>query len=344
MPRKSHASLAIALTLAALMAACGSAVPIVAPNASTVDSTPVDVSLPASEASKADWLAVEKAMGADCGGGAITDPPLGDIACSGQLPEHLAWFLRNIPEGHPFLTAAEREDAAQTRQSFKAVSGLGQRPDFVAVIHHFSLFWIRSLEGPDPDTTVYLVYGPQCDATWSDPVDLLNNKCFPDDAYLREFKLYRVHKGGPPEDVTRELTPPAPSLTPAERQRYGVYLHPEGNAKATDVKLDVSRLAYVPVLRWVLRPVQEGDYQPPPMPSSDPRAFDDHDWGSTNVAHFGFLVWTGERFVLREMVPPALWPCRTGRTDEHACGAHYDSHTDRYLDHTEPSAQGRTTP
>lgn len=339
MPHRLHAFLAIALTLAAPMTACGPAVPMEAPDASIVDSTAVDAPLPANEAGEADWLAVEKAMGADCGGGAITDPPLGDTACSGQLPEHLAWFLRNMPDGRPFLTAAEREDAAQARQSFKAVSGLGQRPDFVAVIHHFSLFWIRSLEGPDPDTTVYLVYGPQCDATWSDPVD----KCFPDDAYLREFKLYRVHKGGRPEDVTRELTPPAPSLTPAERRRYGVYLHPDGDAKATDVKLDVSRLAYVPVLRWVLRPVQEGDYQPPPMPSSDPRAFDDHDWGSTSVAHFGFLVWTGERFELRETVPPGLWPCRTVRSSEHACGARYDSHADRYLDHresTEPKRKG----
>ncbi|MGY1531267.1 hypothetical protein [Luteimonas sp. A649] len=331
-------------TLAALLTACEPAVP------AETFGAPGDLAyadIPTSPLAWKDdaveWFAVEKAMGAECGSGAITDPPLGDTACAGQLPEHLAWFLRNIPEGHPFLTDVERDEAARARQNFKAVRGLGQRPDFVATIHHFSPFWLRSFEGPDPDTTVYLVYGPRCDGLWRNPDDPFEDKCHPDHTYLREFRIYRVRKGGAPEDVTRELAPLAPNLAPAEHRRYGRYLDREDDALDADVQMDVTRLVYVPVLRWVLRAVQEGDYDPPPMPASDPRAFEDQDWRD-HSAHFGFLVWTGERFELRETVPPALWPCRTVRSSGHVCVTGYDKHADRYLDHIESLEQGRTSP
>ena len=266
---------------------------------------------------------------ADCGGGAITDPPLADVACTGELPEHLAWFLRNMPDTHPFLTAPEREQAAQSRQSFKAVKGLGLRPDVVAVINHYSLFWIRSFEGPDPDITVYMVYGPDCDASAALARDA-NRRCRPSSTYSREFALYRVRKGQRPENVTRALAPSLPRLSEQERSRYGVYVLPEGEANDADIKLDVSRLVHVPVLRWVLRPVQEGEYQPPDMPATDPRAFTDQDWGTGSVAHFGFLVWNGRRMELHETVSSSLWPCRS--PNPKVCGQGYDSRIDRYLD------------
>lgn len=340
---KALSALTKALPLAAVMAACTPAVPGDTTEASPADSKPADAPRPSDKADKANWFAVEEAMGADCGGGAITEAPLGDTACSGQLPEHLARFLRNIPQGHPFLTPEARLEASRTRSSFKAVSGMGRRPDFVAVIEHVSSFWIRSFEGPDQDTTIYLVYGPECESTPSNqPLPPMLN-CLAEEAYMRDFKLYRVHRGGPPQDVTEELSPPAPILTPAERARFGIYLHPEYPAKVADAKLDVSRLAYVPVMRWILRPVQEGDYQPPPMPASDPRAFKDPGWRD-HAAHFGFLVWTGERFELHETVSAALWPCRTGRPDEHVCSTGYDIHADRYIEHADPSGSVRAAP
>lgn len=267
--------------------------------------------------------------GADCGGGAITDPPLADVACTGALPAHLAWFLRNMPDTHPFLTAPEREQAAQSRQSFKAVKGLGLRPDIVAVIHHYSLFWIRSFEGPDPDITVYMVYGPDCDASTALARDA-NRRCRPSSTYSREFTLYRVRKGQRPEDVTHTLAPSLPRMSKQERRRYGVYVLPEGEASDADIKLDVSRLVHVPVLRWVLRPVQEGEYQPPDMPATDPRAFKDQDWGTGSVAHFGFLVWNGRRMELHEKVSSSFWPCRS--SNPKVCSQGYDSSIDRYLD------------
>src|SRR5690606_8638414 len=111
-------------------------------------------------------------------------------ACSGPLPEHLAWLIRNIPESHPFLDAAKREQAATSKQRYKAVRGYGSRPDFVAAIHDFSQFWVRSFEGPDPDTTVYVVYGPDCIPDRGASRDV---ECLPGDGRtIRQLKIYRV--------------------------------------------------------------------------------------------------------------------------------------------------------
>lgn len=268
---------------------------------------------------------------ADCGTSAITDPPLADMACAGHLPEHLVEFLRSMPDTHLFLNASEREEIAGSPQSFKVVSGLGERPDVVAVISHSSLFWIRSFEGPDPNATVYMVYGPDCDASSAFGGFPAKRKCRSEDSYLRDFTLYLVSKGRPPEDVTSTLMPPLPRMSRKEQLRYGVYLRPEGEASEADIKLDVSRLVRTPVLRWVMRPVQEGDYEPPDMPASDPRAFIDYYWGNRNVAHFGFLVWNGRRMELRETVSEALWPCRVSGPQSRNCDAGYDGSADRYL-------------
>ena len=268
---------------------------------------------------------------ADCDSSAITEPPLADIACSGELPEHMAWFVRNMPDTHLFLTASEREEIARSRQSFKVVNGLGRRQDVVTVISHYSLFWVRSFEGPDPDVTLYLVYGPDCGASSAFATGPTKKKCRSADSYLRDFSLYRVVKGTMPENVTSKLMPPLPRMSGTERRRYGIYLRSKGEASDADIKLDVSRLVRTPVLRWVVRPVQEGDYEPPDMPASDPRAFTEYEWGNRNVAHFGFLVWNGRRMELRETVPYVLWPCRRRGSGPRDCAPGYDSRADRYL-------------
>jgi len=274
--------------------------------------------------------AEERAMGADCGSGAITDAPLEDMACSGHLPEHLASFLRKIPNGHPLLSEHERDQLSHSKHSFKLVEGSGARHDILAVIHHYSPFWIRSFEGSDSGVTVYLVYGPECAAVLPGSDRSSEDQCRPEDAYLRDFTLYRVENGGVPKDVTAELAPPAPQLAGDESRRYGRYVRATGDAVDSDIQMDVSRLAYVPVLRWVLRPVQEGEYTPPDMPSSDSRAFKDYYWGNGNVAHFGFLVWNGRRLELRERVPSSFWPCRSSGLP--TCDQGYESSADRYLD------------
>lgn len=272
----------------------------------------------------------ELAMGADCSGSAITDAPLEDMACNGKLPEHLASFIRNIPEQHPLLAESERERLSGSRHSFKLVKGRGQRHDVLAVLDSYSPFWIRSFEGPDPDITVYMVYGPECEEFRIRNASR-ERRCRPAGMYRRKFTLYRVEKDQMPRDVTSEASPPPPRMDAQERARYGAYIRASGDAVDSDVHMDVSRLAYVPVLRWVLRPVQEGEYQPPDMPASDPRAFEDYYWGSRNIAHFGFLFWNGSRMELRETISMALWPCRISGSASSTCDAGYDSRADRYL-------------
>lgn len=276
-------------------------------------------------------FAREIAMGADCGDQWLTDPPLQDSACYGRLPPHIANFLRNIPDNHLFLTDKERKKAAQSKQTFKAVNGLGARPDYVVSIYDLEPFWLRSFEGKDPDSTIYLVYGPECDVNWKNPKNPSETKCFSSADSMRKFKLYRVYKNGLPQDVTKELAPLPPELTAAESKQYGRYIKPKGNAQSTDIKLDVTRLQYTPVMRWVLAAVEEGDYELPRMPTSDQRAFKEYE-NAAPRAHFGFLVWNGTRFDVHKEIPSSLWPCRTVQPGKQVCASGYEKNNfDRFL-------------
>lgn len=312
------------------LAACASFSDLAQAESPLQQRPPVTVMSEKSDAPRGANSVEELAMGIDCGSGAITDAPLEDMACRAQLPEYFASFLRKIPNGHPLLSGHERDQLSDSKHSFKLVEGLGARPDILAVIHHYSPFWIRSFEGPDPGVTVYLVYGPECAAVLPGSDRSSEHECRPKDAHLRDFTLYRVEKGRVPKDVTAELALPAPQLAGDEGRRYGRYVRATGDAGDSDIRMDVSRLAYVPVLRWVLRPVQEGEYTPPGMPSSDARVFNDNYWGNGNVAHFGFLIWNGRGMELRERVASALWPCRSSGLP--TCDQGYESSADRYLD------------
>lgn len=261
-------------------------------------------------------------MGAECGSFAVGDAPLSVPACRGMLPSHLASLLRRIPADHPFLTAAQREEAAGREQIFRAVKGYGHRPDFVARIWNYGLFWIRSFEGLDPATTVYMVYGPDCVDRYplSSPQDCLPGA----PGTIRDVRIYRVRGEGPVEDVTHELAPPPPRLTAAERRRYGIYLRPDGEALDTDIGLEVGALYKTPVMRWLIDPPEEGDYDAPHITESDPR-------GLTQAAHFGFLVWTGERFELQEKVSRVLWACGVEWNGEQGCLTGFPRGGDRFL-------------
>lgn len=277
--------------------------------------------VPAGEGSP---FAVEEALGAQCRANFGGDPPLQGAACYGTLPRHMQELLLGIPSEHPYLTDEQREQSANKPQWFRAVPGYGQRPDFVTVLDGFGLFWVRSFEGRDPETTVYVVYGPDCILDRHAQRDV---RCLPGGpGTIREIKLYRVRAGGLPEDVTSELAPPPPTLTMAERRRYGIHLRPpeEGEAEDTDIGLDVRRLGNTPVMRWVIDPPEEGDYERPRIPDSDPRGF-------IQQAHFGFLVWTGERFELREKIPLALWACGVGIPGDGSCLEPFRGGGDPYL-------------
>lgn len=161
----------------------------------------------------------------------------------------------------------------------------------------------------------------------------IDEGCLPGAPHVvRELKIYRMASDGIPEDVTRKIAPAPPTLTPEERARYGIYLRPpeEGGALDADIGLDVRRLATTPVMRWTIDPPEEGDYVRPRIPDSDPKGF-------MQLAHFGFLVWTGERFELREKVPLLLWACGIGRQDD-GCTAGYRG--DPYLPEDGPAVAG----
>lgn len=197
-----------------------------------------------------------------------------DASCYGRLPKHISQFIRQIPISHPFLNEQQKEKLAQTARQYKAISGLGKRPDFLIYTEGCGNFWIRSFESTDPNTTVYLVHGPMCEG------DYPNQRCMPESARMRNFKIYPSHNGGAPQDVTAALAPPAPRMSADERRRYGIYLRPKGLAQDEDIKLDVSRLVYTPVLRWTVRPVydEREDYYHPPksIPDTDPRVYKEY--------------------------------------------------------------------
>lgn len=283
-------------------------------------------------------FAVEEAMGARCRQNSGGDPPLQGAACYGALPEHLQSLLRNLPETHPNLTSEAREEAVTTKQWFRAVPGYGNRPDIVALITHYSQFWVRSFEGPDPGVTVYVVYGPACSEDPALSMQSVEDGCLPGAPHVvRELRIYRVTSEGLPEDVTSAIAPAPPALTAEERLRYGIYLRPpeEGGAVDTDIGLDVRRLATTPVMRWTIDPPEEGDYVRPRIPDSDPRG------GFGHLAHFGFLVWTGKRFELRERVPLLLWACGIAGQDD---GCSMGDRGDPYLIEDGAAAPGAAGP
>lgn len=340
------------LPLLLMVSACAPATP---PAASATSASTANVSVSAAsqthqasapqQKEKPEWLrqwfAVEESMGAQCIEFASNGPEeilFFDAKCHGHLPSHIEQFVRQISTRYPFLTSRVQKE----KQYYKAIPGLGKRPDFL-VYYDAHAFWIRSFEGADPDTTVYLVHGPVCD------YEEKGSHCLSESEELRKIRLYRTHKGGTPQDVTNELLPPAPTMTQTEKRRYGIYLRPQGVARDGDIKLDISRITYVPVLRWTVRPEhdeREDFYHPPKsIPDTDPRVYKEYYrtdlHNSDNNVHYGFLVWNGERFELCEKVPTELWPCRYRWTANKECPLDYDSRMDRYL--IQPTSQSTSS-
>ena len=225
----------------------------------------------------------------DCPAGTRTveDKPNGyGRVCHGAIPTYFAQVMVRIPASK---SSPEREDAWVTQdQDFAVVAGLGRRPD-IKVGRHSP--WIRSFEGSDPATTIYLVSGADC--TEPDDPDL---GC----GAFSDLRAYAVTGNGIPKDVTSQVLPPSPLPTQGDRNRY---LEDHG---ATGMFREDSRLALVPVMRAFVELDPDR-----PLPTSDPRSF--------GYVHLGFLVWNGVRFELRDKVPRSLWPCEEADPGKSAC-------------------------
>jgi hypothetical protein len=115
------------------------------------------------------------------------------------------------------------------------------------------------------------------------------------------FIAYRLDGRGHPRVVTRRVLPEDPMLDLPKGEAYGV--HDETDSHP-GVRVDMSRLSEVPVLRLYAELGDSGG-----LPRDHPRAFPGGYPGRVYTVHFGFLIWNGERFDLRNTVPRTLWPC-----------------------------------
>ncbi|MEN5260326.1 hypothetical protein ABE526_02755 [[Pseudomonas] hibiscicola] len=261
--------------------------------------------------------ATERALGARCpvdlAGRLATQGDLLIGACQGTMPAHLAALLVALPVQDIHLPRSWREREVRQKAWFKAVPGYGQRPDFVV---RMGDIWVRSLEGRDADSTFYLVSAPfTCsdqvanrDEYGAEPVRVPAGDCR--EAYVAQ-RVYQVRGDAPPRDVTADAMPAMPPVTDADRARQ---LSREGR-----VILDHSKLQYGPAMRWFVQ-------YPESAQKGGPRAY-----GDWNREHIAFVVWTGDRFELREKVARAQWPCDPVAPGDRACGGFPDSGPDLFV-------------
>ncbi|WP_428999339.1 hypothetical protein [Stenotrophomonas maltophilia] len=297
---------AAAAPVAAPPAVVEPAVPAVAPEPPAL----VIVPLPPEQAT-------ERALGARCpvdlAGRLATQGELLIGACQGTMPAHLAALLVALPQQDIHLPRSWREREVQQKVWFKAVPGYGQRPDFIA---RMGDIWVRSLEGRDADSTFYLVSAPfTCsdqvanrDEYGAEPVRVPAGDCRK--AYVAQ-RVYQVRGDAAPRDVTADAMPAMPQLTEADRARQ---LSRDGR-----ISLDHSKLQYGPAMRWFVQ-------YPETAQKVGPRAYSD--W---NREHLAFVVWTGDRFELREKVARTQWPCDPVAPGDRACGGFPDSGPDLFV-------------
>lgn len=261
--------------------------------------------------------AAERALGARCpvdlAGRLATQGELLIGACQGRMPAHLAALLVALPQQDIHLPRSWREREVQQKAWFKAVPGYGQRPDFIV---RMGDIWVRSLEGSDADSTFYLVSAPfTCsdqvanrDEYGAEPVRVPTGDCR--EAYVAQ-RVYQVRGDAAPRDVTADAMPAMPPVTEADRARQ---LSRKGR-----ISLDHSKLQYGPAMRWFVQ-------YPESAQKGGPRAY-----GDWNREHIAFVVWTGDRFELREKVARAQWPCDPVAPGDRACGGFPDSGPDLFV-------------
>lgn len=213
--------------------------------------------------------------------------------CYGALPTYFAQTVIWLTQRN---ASSEGKEPWPTQDvTFKVIPGLGRRMDLMVGRE----LGIRSFEGSDPATTVYLV------------ADMCADPYAPGCRYGMGLKAYRVTGAGAPMDVTAQLLPEKPALSPAQRTHYD-------DLGGGPLWLDMSKLGLAPTMRWIM------EFDPDrPIPSDDPR-------DAGGVAHFGFLVWNGQSFELKERVARSQWPCARVPDNKTACPYEFPQH-DRFV-------------
>lgn len=272
----------------AMLSACALSACAAPTTARPGKATPQEASVDLSTRRAATWFAIETSLGADCSQ-ALASPYGHRGFCTGPAPEHIRSFFRVIVSNLPSNERDAATDAFAKPVYYKAIPGAGERADFIVEwpISEGRTATIRSLESAEPGTTTYIT-NLGCEDAPSD-----SNVC---DAGTR-MRAYRLVAGSEPEDATRAVFPAKPALSADERTHYD-------RLGVGEIGLDISRLHLTSTMRWTAEADPDAK-----IPGVDPRAFAEG-W----EAHFGFLVWNGTRYELREKVPSALWPCPPYRT------------------------------
>ena len=239
-----------------------------------------------------------------------------------RAPEDIERLLLGLKTADSGLPLAARRGMLQRAEILVVPNEDGPPDRYLRLKHeadglYFSAT-VRTLAGVRPQDTVYLLQtGSEIDGCVG-----LKALLVPGERVGRKFCVFdeeqgaaRIQAGAAPRfgftayrldgqrvrDVTRRVLPDDPLLRASDRASYAV--HDETGAHP-GVSVDMSRLPEVSVLRLYVELGDGGG-----LPRDHPRAFSAGYPGDVHIAHFGFLVWNGQRFDLRNTVPRALWPC-----------------------------------
>jgi hypothetical protein len=239
-----------------------------------------------------------------------------------RAPDDIERLLLGLKTADSGLPLAARRGMLQRAEVIVVPNADGPPDRYLRLKHeadglYFSAT-VRTLAGVRPQDTVYLLQtGSEIDGCVG-----LKALLVPGERVGRKFCIFdeqqgaaRIQAGAAPRfgftayrldgqrvhDVTRRVLPDDPLMRASDRASYAV--HDETGAHP-GVSVDMSRLPEVPVLRLYVELGDGGG-----LPRDHSRAFSAGYPGDVHIAHFGFLVWNGQRFDLRNTVPRALWPC-----------------------------------
>lgn len=268
-----------------------------------------------------------------------------------HAPDDIERLLLGLKTAESGLPLAARRGMLQRAEAIEVPRADGTPDRYLRLKHeadglYFSAT-VRTLAGARPQDTVYLLQtGSEIDGCIGlkallSPGERVGRKfCVFDEeqgaARIHAgagtrfgFTAYRLDGRGRAHDVTRRVLPDDPLLRAPDRASYAV--HDETGAHP-GVSVDMSRLSEVPVLRLYVELGDGGG-----LPRTHPRAFPGGYPGAAHTAHFGFLVWNGQRFDLRNTVPRAQWPCTNDASFSPSGQSCLDSDPDPFIVPTTPA-------
>ncbi len=168
-----------------------------------------------------------------------------------------------------------------TKAKVFQIPGQDGKTDFMVTDRSDSRFqyWIRSFAGTG-GTNGYLAQLNGCPA------------------WTVGMRAYIAKEGGAPEDVTSAILARGGFPNRKAMKKYV-------DQGASELFAQFEQLDRVPVVRWI------AEADPDRGLRTDKRTF-----GRGNYVHGGFLLWTGDKFEVRQKVPAAVWLCDNPKAPE----------------------------